>query len=255
MKLTVHGCSGGISKGRKTTALRLNDTVLLDAGTGICDLPLAELEKIRHIFLTHSHLDHIAGIPLLIDTVFESIVEPITVHGRKETMHALQNHIFNDVIWPNFARIPNAKKPVLRFQEMALGEKFEIAGCVLESIPVEHAVAAVGYRIESNGWVMAFSGDTGVNESFWQVLNSYPKLDALIVETAFPERDHALSLLAKHYCPSSLATDMAKLKHRPKVYITHLKPGAEDEIMDECKAALPDFEVHPLQDGQVFNFQ
>jgi phosphoribosyl 1,2-cyclic phosphodiesterase len=44
---------------------------LLDAGTGIGDLALEDLRTIRHVFLTHAHLDHIAGLPMLVDSIFE----------------------------------------------------------------------------------------------------------------------------------------------------------------------------------------
>jgi phosphoribosyl 1,2-cyclic phosphodiesterase len=60
MKLRILGCSGGIGGVARTTSMLLDDNVLIDAGTGVGDLGLSELVRIDHVFVTHSHLDHIA---------------------------------------------------------------------------------------------------------------------------------------------------------------------------------------------------
>lgn len=56
MKLTILGCSGGIGIGLRTTAMLLDDDVLIDAGTGVGDLTLDRMARIDAVFLTHSHL-------------------------------------------------------------------------------------------------------------------------------------------------------------------------------------------------------
>ena len=63
MRIRILGCSGGIGAGSRTSAMLVDDDVLIDAGTGIGDLALEEIDSIRHVFLTHAHLDHIAGLP------------------------------------------------------------------------------------------------------------------------------------------------------------------------------------------------
>ncbi|HHC72273.1 MAG TPA: 3',5'-cyclic-nucleotide phosphodiesterase [Thiotrichales bacterium] len=252
MKIRVCGCSGGIGEGRKTTSLLVDDTILIDAGTGMFDLPLEALRRIRHVYLSHSHLDHVAGVPLLVDTIFDDLEEPLTIHARAETLEALRAHVFNDVIWPDFSRIPNHDRPVMRYCEMVVGERRTIHGCTVESVSVNHQVPAVGYRIQCAGGSFAFSGDTTTNDAFWEMLNRHDDLDILIVEAAFPERDLELARLACHYCPSLLAADLAKLRHRPEIYLTHLKPGAEEEIVAECRAAMPELEFLRLENGQEF---
>lgn len=254
MRIHVLGCSGGIGQGLNTTSLLLNDTLLIDAGTGLCDLPLPAMRKIRHVFVTHSHLDHVAGIPLLVDTVFDTLTEPLTVYGRSETIDALRSHIFNNVIWPDFTRIPSPERPVLRLQAVEAGDVHNIDGCEVEMVPVNHVVPGAGYRVECAGQAFAFTGDTTTNDSFWETLNRHPRLDLLIVETAFPDRDEHLSRLAHHYCPSLLAADLDKLEHDPAVYITHLKPGAEEEIIDECRRTIRRFDIQRLYGGEVFTF-
>lgn len=79
MRLKVLGCSGGIGKGERTTSFLLDSDVLVDAGTGVGDLDLAALAGIDHVFVTHGHLDHVASIPFLVDTVGALRDKPLTV--------------------------------------------------------------------------------------------------------------------------------------------------------------------------------
>jgi phosphoribosyl 1,2-cyclic phosphodiesterase len=69
MRIRVLGCSGAIAKDCRTTSFLIDEDTLIDAGTGVGDLSLDEMRKIEHVFLTHSHLDHVAALPLMVDTV------------------------------------------------------------------------------------------------------------------------------------------------------------------------------------------
>ncbi len=253
MKIRILGCSGGIGAGLRTTSLLIDDDILLDAGSGVGDLSHAEMGHIKHIFLTHSHLDHHAFIPLLVDSIFERLVgEPIVVHAHPDTIEVLRKHIFNWAIWPDFTELPKREQGVLRFQPMLPGEVVTVGGRELEMIPVNHIVPSVGYRVASGQAAFAFSGDTGANDTFWQALNAHPGLDLLIVETAFANRQKDLAALSKHYCPATLAEDLAKLRHAPEVYLTHLKPGEEMAILSEVRVAIQRFELKALVGGEVF---
>jgi len=249
MKIRILGCSGGVGPGLRTTSLLVDDDILIDAGSGVGDLRLEEMAAIRHVFLTHSHLDHIAYIPLMLDSIFGKRADPLVLHGRPETLEALQRHIFNWVIWPDFARLPSSDKPVLRYEVMMPGQVLVMDGRCFEMIPVEHAVPAVGYRVECPTGSFAFSGDTSTNDSFWEGLNAHEHLDLLIVETAFCNADIAICRLAKHYCPRLLAEDLKKLRHRPDIYITHNKPAEEEIILAECAEALGGYKLHRLISG------
>lgn len=251
MNLRVLGASGGVGQGLRTTSLLIDHDILIDAGSGVGELSLDEMLEIRHVFITHSHLDHIAFLPLLLDSIFERIQQPLVVHGQALTLRALQEHIFNWIIWPDFARLPHPDQPVLRYEIMVPGDIYTLAERTLEMIPVNHAVPGVGYRAECPTGAVAISGDTTSNDSFWDVLNARAGLDALIVEAAFPDESIALSKMARHFCPSLLAQDMVKLRHDPLIYITHNKPGSEDLIFAECQAAMPGRRLHPLRGGEV----
>lgn len=253
MQVKILGCSGGIGAGLRTTSILIDDDILIDTGTGIGDLSLDAMRSIRHVFLTHSHLDHTGGLPLLIDSVFESrMSDPLQVYGRRETLDALQKHIFNWVLWPDFSSLPSPENPSMKYRTLAVGDRQEVAGRVLACIDVNHTVPGFAFIVESAGKIFAFSGDTAANDTFWDALNALPRLDLLVVETAFGNRNEELAWLARHYCPSSLAADLEKLQHDPDIWITHLKPGAEDEIFGEIVAALPQRRMHRLFGGETF---
>ncbi len=142
MKLRVLGCSGGIGDGLRTTSLLIDDDILIDAGTGIGELALEEMAKIRHVFVTHSHLDHIACLPLMVDSIFDQLKQPIIIHAQAPTIEALKKHIFNWAIWPDFAKLPTPEIPVMAYDVLSPGETRELDGRLLEMIPVNHIVPA-----------------------------------------------------------------------------------------------------------------
>ncbi len=248
------GCSGGIGAGLRTTSLLVDDDLLIDAGTGIGDLSLPELRRIKTVLLTHSHLDHTGGLPLLVDTIFETLDTEIAlqVYGRDETLDAIRKHLFNWIIWPDFTEIPRKEKPVLTLHSFAPGTTQDFGNRRVTSVPVSHTVPAVAYIVEQGDKVFAFSGDTAENDTLWAALNALPKVDALIVEAAFSNGNEQLANLSKHYCPNTLKSDLAKLKHRVPLWITHLKPGGEDQIMDELKSLITDREIKRLESGVTF---
>ncbi len=255
MQLRVLGCSGGIGTNLRTTSLLIDEDILIDCGTGVSDLSMTELKKLRHIFLTHSHLDHIASLPLLVDTLFDQLQQqPLMLHCLPETFIALKTHIFNWVIWPDFFTLPNKSSPVIRYFSLAPGEIRRIGERTVESVRVNHVVPGVGYCIVDSTATVAFSGDTTTNDEFWELLNRQSVLDLLVIECAFSEQNSELSKLAKHYCPSLLAEDMKKLNHRPKTCISHLKPGEESITFKQIQKALPSTELVELFGGEVFKF-
>jgi len=255
MQIRVLGCSGGIGSGLRTTSLLVDHDILIDCGSGAGDLTLDELSGIRHIFLTHGHLDHIAFIPFLVDSVFDELVgNPIIIHLQNETLEMLREHIFNWQIWPDFARLPDESSAVIRYDVITPGQQIVLEGRSFEVIPVTHTQPAVGYRVQApDGGSLAFSGDTRSTDRFWEVLNSHPGLDVLIVECAYADHEEVLSQIAGHHRPSTLAGDLRKLDHRPLLYITHQKPGQEAQIMRELSALVDGREPLMLERGQVFD--
>jgi ribonuclease BN (tRNA processing enzyme) len=254
MRLRILGCSGGIGGNLRTTSLLLDHDVLIDAGTGVGDLSLAEMCAINHVFVTHSHLDHIACLPLLIDSVGFMRDKPLTIHATDETLAILKEHVFNWEIWPDFTEIPNLHQPLLRYERIVLGETVELGGRMLTPLPANHVVPAVGFQIESGNTSLVFSGDTTTCDALWEAVNRIRNLEYLIVETAFSNAEKKLAVVSKHLCPSLLAEELGKLKLNPKIYITHLKPGEVELTMHEVSECVQNFVPKMLQNGQVFEF-
>jgi ribonuclease BN (tRNA processing enzyme) len=232
--------------------MMVDDDILIDGGTGLSELSLDEMSRLRHIFVTHSHLDHIAGIPMLLDSVFDMLEQPLVLHARAETIQVLREHIFNWQVWPDFSCLPSKDKPVLQFEVMQPGERIKVGNRSVEMIAVNHAVPAAGYRVQNGVGSFAFSGDTTSNDGFWEALNQHEGLDLLIVESAFPDEEKELSCRARHYCPELLATDLKKLKHQPRLFLTHLKPGSEEIIVDQCRSQIESLPVQRLCGGDRF---
>ena len=266
--LLTLGCSGGISKDLRTTSFLLNGNILIDAGTGVGDLTLEQLKKIDYLFLTHSHLDHICSLPFILDAVGMSRDKPLTVFGIPETIKALQDHIFNNVIWPDFTKIPSPENPCVVFKTIEVGETISIDQVQITALPVNHSIPGNGYWIDSGEGALVFSGDTGPSDAFWdainakiqgkqqgQALSSKSYLKHLIVETSFTNTESDLAKLSGHYHPSALATDLTKLDRPSEVWITHLKPDESAKIMEEITLLLDSKQaVKALKNGQILSF-
>jgi len=255
MKARILGCSGGIG-GRhlRTTSILVNHDMLIDAGTGVADLSLAELAMIDHVFLTHSHLDHIATLPLMVDSVGDMRDGPLTVYATDAILQIVKNHIFNWAVWPDFSEIPSIDAPFMRFRTIRLGQKIKLGTLTVTPLPAEHTVPAVGYQLDSGKGSLVFSGDTTVNERFWPVVNKIANLRHLIIECAFSNREQQLAKASKHLCPDMLAGELLKLERDCDIHITHLKPGQIELTMGEIEACIGDFRPRMLQNNQVLEF-
>ena len=254
MNIRILGCSGGIGLGHRTTSLLLDDSVLIDCGTGLGDLSLDEMSKLQHVFITHSHLDHIALLPMLLDTAYEHLVDrPLTLHCKQETYDVLAKNIFNWDVWPNFFELPNAETPVIIYESMQPGDCIEFGDKIVKMVEVNHVVPAAAYIINNGTGSIAFTGDTFINDTFWNALNEEPRMDMLIVECGFTNEEENIGRDAKHYFPNALAEDLKKLKHRPDLYITHLQPGREKLIIDQLASSISEFNIHQLSSGQIIS--
>jgi ribonuclease BN (tRNA processing enzyme) len=255
MKLRVLGCSGGIGGSLRTTSFVLDDDVLLDAGTGVGDLNIEELRSIDHVFLTHSHLDHVTSLPFLVDTVGWMRDKPVTVHALPETIEVLKTHLFNWKLWPDFAQIPDATSPWMRYEPVTVGQKISLgAGRSITPLPANHVVPAVGYHLDSGRSSLVFTGDTTVNDSLWPLVNEIRNLRYLIIETAFRNREHELARASKHLSPDMLAHELERLERPAEIYITHLKPGEYEVIMEEIQTCAGKFNPQMLLTFQQFEF-
>lgn len=256
MNIRVLGCSGSIAAGSRTTSFLLDDDVLIDAGSGVGDLTLQEMGAIDHILLSHSHLDHVLSVGLLADSVMRlrraAGKGPIRVHALGATIEALRQHIFNNVIWPDFTRLPSAEAPVLAFERFDVGDVLRLGRREVEVLPASHTVPAVGFAVlpPEGGGAWVYTGDTGPNPALWARLQTMD-VHTLVIETAFSDDEHAVAELSRHLCPSTLARELRQLAQPGvRVLITHVKPGEVDAVMADIAVAGLERPVRALRAGE-----
>lgn len=251
MNIRVLGCNGSQLPDCNTTSFLLGHKVLLDAGAVTTVLNLKEQLQIDYILITHSHLDHVRDLMFLADNIYHQRKNnPLMIISTQEIIGAIRRHLFNNVIWPDFSRIPSAKNPLIKFQIIKPGKKLTIGDFQISAINLNHVVETVGYVIENKNKTVIFLGDTGPTDQVWQVANKIINLNALFIETSLPDSMRDVADMAGHLTPSSLQSELAKLKgKKTKIYLYHLKPSYR-EVIRKKVAAIKDKRIYFIQDGQ-----
>jgi ribonuclease BN (tRNA processing enzyme) len=255
MKFRVLGCSGGSIKDRFLSCYLLNDEIALDAGGLTGPLTLEEQLAVRHVIVTHTHMDHNCGLPFYVDNVFGKLDEPVLVYGTKHVIDSLAAHMFNDELWPDFTKLPTADAPTMRFVNIEPDEPFSISGLRFTPIPVDHLTPTVGFLIEDNGGAIIYTSDTGPTERVWEVASSVKELKCLITEASFSNDDDELARVSGHMTPRILAGELKKVRRDVPVpiLVTHVKPGHRLRIEEELRAENLE-NVELLEDGRTYRF-
>jgi len=236
------------------TSFLINGELALDAGSITQALPLEAQRRIRRIVLTHSHLDHTASIPFLVENIFGEQREALEILVTPQVLHTVKLHLFNNDIWPDFTRIPNDLLPALRLVQVEPRAPFSANSLQLTPVPVRHTVPTHGYLVEDEGGAVLFTSDTGPTHEVWEVANRTTRLRAIIVEVSFPSRMQSVADVSLHLTPTTLAGELAKLKRDVAVYLYHLKPAYVDELREELAATHFPHPVEELRQGDIYKF-
>jgi ribonuclease BN (tRNA processing enzyme) len=253
MQVSILGSAGSEAPGLNPPAFLIDGFLLLDAGTVALTLDEIAQCRLTHVFLTHAHLDHLKGIPFLLDNL--NTVNPscqILVLSGKEVISDIRKHIFNNRIWPDFTAIPNAQNPVMRYQVISTRKPVVIGDYRILATRVNHSVPAYGYLVEhASGASLLYTGDTGPTEAIWKKMRGH-NVQALIVEVSFPNELSFRALATGHLSPSLLEAEILKMPSRPKkIYISHLKPPFRPQIEAEL-ARIPGVRLEVLEQGKSF---
>jgi 3',5'-cyclic-nucleotide phosphodiesterase len=254
MELRVLGCEGGSTPKRHLPGLLLDRTVLLEAGSVTSTLELDDQLEIRHVLLSHAHLDHTGGLAYLADNqccdrAGSGHDQGLTVCSIAPVVEDLRAHFFNDRIWPDFSAIPTPGNPVVRFRVLPPGVPQPIGDrLTVIPVPVDHTVPTAGFIVDDGTGALVFSGDTGPTERLWALAREQGNVRAIVVETSFPNRLAALAEVSGHLTPALLDRELDKMPPCP-VWVYHIKPMFRDETVDDL--AQLDGRVRILGDGEV----
>ena len=245
MKIKVIGCSGAEFPGHNTSAFLLNAEILFDAGSLSNVLDEKAQLKIKNIFITHAHLDHLQSIPFLADHItVRKLNHRVNIFSISPVLKTMKNHLFNSSLWPDFTTIPNQDDGILHLIELKPGESLVISNVTVTPFKVNHTVPAVGYLVEDKRKRNFFyTGDTGPTRRTWQKLKNQ-KIHCLIIDVSFPNNMEDMAIESGHLTPHLLEEELLQIKPLPEyVCITHCKP----QYFKEIKAELKEIRIRNLK--------
>ncbi|MCS6800160.1 MAG: 3',5'-cyclic-nucleotide phosphodiesterase [Myxococcota bacterium] len=239
MELRVLGCHGGETPRHRSSAFLVDGRLAIDAGAITSELSLDEQRRIEAVAVSHAHLDHVRDLASLADNRCQQGGPTLTVAGTPGTLRALRRHFFNDRLWPDFSRIPTPRGPTIRWLPLRPERAASVAGFELTAVLVTHTIESAGFVVRaSDGGALAYSGDTGPTERFWQVLGAQRDLRALLMEVSFPDEQARLARVSGHHTPSSLRAELRKLR-APRdlpILLYHIKPVFQARVERQLRA-------------------
>jgi cAMP phosphodiesterase len=252
MRLKVLGGFGSEGQGQRPSSFLVDDTVLVDAGTVGGALSVPEQVAITHALITHAHLDHTVGLAFLADTLAMASPErTVTAWSIAPVIDTLATHLFNDTLWPNFTLLP-PQDPVLRLNRLPDDHESPVGGLRVTPVLVDHTVPTAGFVVRDDETGFVYSGDTGPTERLWQLAREMGGIRALIVETAFPNRQERLAKVSGHLTPALLEREIDKMPPDLPIWIYHIKPQLYQETAEEL-ARIGHPRIHILEQGKTYH--
>lgn len=256
MELRIIGCHGGETPRHRTSAFVLDDRLTIDAGSLTSGLELRAQCALEACLVSHAHLDHIRDLATIADNRAQNGSGTLTVAGTKQTIAILKKHFFNDLLWPDFARIPTIENPTIRYRVMRPEETVEIVpGYRARAVLVSHTIECCAFIVQGPSGSIAYSGDTGPTERLWTLLNEVDDLRAMLLEVSLPNARQELATVSGHHTPRTLGVDLRKFRDAKElpVLLYHIKPSFQAEVEREC-AKLRGFNLSVGQIGDQFVF-
>lgn len=224
----------------------INDSVAIDAGSlGIHGSPCKQA-RIKHVLLSHTHIDHTATLPIFIENAYEGKADCVTIHGSQSVLESLRGDIFNDRTWPDFVALSEGSAPFLRLEVLEPERPLEVEGLKITPIAVNHVIPTFGFLIEDSRSAVLIASDTGPTDNLWTYSNRAPHLDAVFLEAAFPNAMSELAAISKHLTPALFGLEIQKLKRQAAIIAVHIKARYRNQILRE----LNELNLTNLQIGQ-----
>ncbi|MDY0116920.1 MAG: MBL fold metallo-hydrolase [Sulfurimonadaceae bacterium] len=256
-EITILGAYGTRSKGFGTSSFLINDTNVIDAGNILNTLE-EKAAHIEHIWLTHSHLDHISDIAYVLDNYFSARKKTLKIYGLRPTLRALRKHFFNDLIWPDFSNIAlvNSTEMALSYHEIELRTPYILdATTTLEAFRTDHTVPSCGYIVKKNSSMVLITADTHDLSNAIELIESRKEITAVVLECSFPSYLEQLAVESKHLTPKLLFEKLNGIKRDDfTLYINHIKPTYLEIITREIAQYCGKWEANILKDEEIITF-
>ncbi len=244
--------SGSANAAQRLTCFLIDNRVTVDAGSLGIAANEAQRRTVRDVIVTHPHIDHIASLPIFVDDLFADLEQPIRIHATSEVIECLKLDVFNNTVYPKFDQLKNERGHVMEYVPFQVGKEFSVAHLKVTAVEVNHIVPTVGLTASDGKTTVAFSSDTAETEGFWELVNRAQNLDALFIETSFPNAMQQLANASKHLTPSTLKRELTKLKHNGMdILAVHLKPAYREKVATELNE-LGIKKLSVMETGRVY---
>ena len=243
----------GVDHDQFLTSLIINDTIAIDAGALGFFGTVEQQSRVRHVLISHSHIDHIASLPIFLENCFDGRPDPVTIYGSAEVIDSLQRDMFNGRVWPDFIGMSSPATPFVRVQTIEAGRPLILDGLTVTPIAVNHLVPTLGFVIDDAESTVVIASDTAATDDIWKVAATRPRLKAVFLEAAFPNRMTKLADLSKHLTPEGFGIEAAKIRRGTPILAVHIKSRFRDEIVAELDALGLDG-MAVCESGRVYDF-
>ena len=229
----------------------VGDSVAIDAGSIGFLGDLERQRRVRHVFLTHCHLDHVASLPMLVENVHEPGGDGLEVLAHDSVLERVRRDLFNDDLWPDFFRLSTTAATFVRATSLEPMQPVDRGGLRVTPVPVTHSTHTMAMVVDDGRSCVAFAADTGPTDLLWRYLAGRPNLRAVFLECSFPESLADLATRVGHLCPSTFAAERARLPPGVRTIVVHRKAAHAGRIEAELAAlALPDVEL--VEPGRAY---
>ena len=222
----------------------VDDAVVIDGVSIGLQADLDLQRRVRHVFLTHAHLDHLASLPLLLENAYVPGPHCVEVLASAGVLEAVRRDLLNDRMWPDFFALSTPGDRFLTATTIEPLVTVERAGLRITPVPVSHCTETLAMVVDDGTSCVAFAADTGPTELLWSHLADRTNVRAVFLECSFPESLERLATACGHLSPATFATQVARLPRGVRTLVVHRKAAHTATIAAELAArALPGVEL------------
>ncbi len=244
MQVTILPASTSGQPFQQLTTYLIDGVLAIDAGSLGLYGTLEEQARVKDIFLTHSHLDHVASLGPYLDAIYDGSGDCPKVYGNAHTLECLRADVFNNRLFPDFFHISTIRPPYLKARELEPGRPVQAGRLRVTPVEVNHSVPTLGYVVEGPESAAVIPSDTGPTEEIWRVAAATRKPLTVFLECTFPESEAWLAEIAMHLTPRLFAAEIKQLPRGARFVVVHIHPRHRETVIAELTALkLPDVEI------------